>query len=46
MPAFDNAQKAADTFKEEAEAAVLGQKTPQQAMDDLVAKVKPHAAAK
>ena len=41
MPAFDNAQKAADTFKEEAEAAVLGQKTPQQAMDDLVAKVKP-----
>jgi len=41
MPAFDNAQKAADTFKEEAEAAVLGQKTPQQAMDDLVAKVRP-----
>ena len=41
MPAFDNSQKAADTFKEEAEAAVLGQKTPQQAMDDLVAKVKP-----
>lgn len=41
MPAFDNSQKAADTFKEEAEAAVLGQKTPQQAMDDLTAKVKP-----
>ena len=41
MPAFDNAQKAADIFKEEAEAAVLGQKTPQKAMDDLVAKVKP-----
>ena len=46
MPAFDNAQKAADTFKEEAEAAVLGQKTPQQAMDDLVAKVKPMLPAK
>jgi multiple sugar transport system substrate-binding protein len=41
MPAFDNAQKAADSFKDEAEAAVLGQKTPQQAMDDLVAKVRP-----
>lgn len=46
MPAFDNAQKAADTFKEEAEAAVLGQKSPQQAMDDLVAKVKPMLPAK
>ena len=41
LPPFDNAQKAADTFKEDAEAAVLGQKPPQQAMDDLVAKVKP-----
>lgn len=41
MPAFDNAQKAADTFKEEAEAAVLGMKTAQQAMDDLVVKVRP-----
>ena len=46
MPAFDNAQKAADTFKEEAEAAVLGQKSPQQAMDDLVAKVRPMLPAK
>jgi len=41
MPAFDNAQKAADSFKDAAEAAVLGQKSPQQAMDDLVAKVRP-----
>ena len=41
MPAFDNAQKAADFFKEEAEAAVLGMKPPQKAMDDLVARVKP-----
>jgi multiple sugar transport system substrate-binding protein len=46
MPAFDNAQKAADTFKEEAEAAVLGQKTAQQAMDDLVAKVRPMLPAR
>lgn len=35
MPAFDNAQRAADLFKEEAEAAVLGMKPPRQAMDDL-----------
>lgn len=41
MPAFDNAQRAADFFKEEAEAAVLGMKTPQKAMDDLAARVKP-----
>jgi multiple sugar transport system substrate-binding protein len=41
MPAFDNSQRAADFFKEEAEAAVLGMKTPQKAMDDLVARVKP-----
>jgi multiple sugar transport system substrate-binding protein len=41
MPAFDNAQKAADYFKEEAEAAVLGMKPPQKAMDDLVARVRP-----
>lgn len=41
MPAFDQSARAADFFKEEAEAAVLGMKTPQKAMDDLVARVKP-----
>jgi len=41
MPAFDESQKAADAFKEEAEAAVLGLKDPQKAMNDLVARVKP-----
>lgn len=41
MPAFDDAQKAADAFKEEAEAAVLGLKSPQKAMDDLVVRVRP-----
>jgi multiple sugar transport system substrate-binding protein len=41
MPAFDQAARAADFFKEEAEAAVLGMKTPQQAMDDLVRRVQP-----
>jgi multiple sugar transport system substrate-binding protein len=41
MPAFDNEQRAADIFKEEAEAAVLGMKTPQKAMDDVVARVTP-----
>lgn len=41
MPAFDNAQRAADFFKEEAEAAVLGMKTPQAAMDDLTRRVRP-----
>ncbi len=41
MPAFDQSARAADFFKEEAEAAVLGMKTPQKAMDDLTARVKP-----
>jgi len=41
MPAFDQAARAGDFFKEEAEAAVLGLKTPQKAMDDLVARVRP-----
>lgn len=41
LPAFDEAARAADYFKEEAEAALLGMKTPQQAMDDLVARVEP-----
>lgn len=40
LPAFDNAARAADFFKEEAEAAVLGMKSPQQAMDDLTARVQ------
>ena len=41
MPAFDDAQKAADLIKEEIEAAILGLKTPQKAMDDLAARLKP-----
>ena len=41
MPAFDQSQRAADFFKEEAEAAVLGMKTPEKAMADLTARVKP-----
>jgi multiple sugar transport system substrate-binding protein len=41
MPAFDQAARAADLFREEAEAAVLGMKTPQQAMEDLVRRVRP-----
>lgn len=41
LPAFDESARAADYFKEEAEAAILGMKTPQQAMDDLVARVEP-----
>lgn len=41
MPAFDNAQRAADMFKEECEAAVLGLKEPQRAMDDLARRVRP-----
>jgi multiple sugar transport system substrate-binding protein len=40
MPAFDQSQRAADFFKEEAEAAVLGMKTPQKAMDDLTQRVQ------
>lgn len=41
MPAFDEAARAADLFKEEAEAAVLGMKTPEAAMSDLVRRVTP-----
>ncbi|GGA61723.1 ABC transporter substrate-binding protein [Pelagibacterium lentulum] len=41
LPAFDEAARAADYFKEEAESVVLGLKEPQQAMDDLVARVRP-----
>jgi len=40
MPAFDEASRAADFFREEAESAVLGMKTPQRAMDDLTARVQ------
>jgi multiple sugar transport system substrate-binding protein len=41
MPAFDEAARAADLFKEEAEAAVLGMKTPEAAMASLVRRVTP-----
>ncbi len=41
MPAFDEAARAADLFKEEAEAAVLGLKTPEAAMASLNARVTP-----
>jgi multiple sugar transport system substrate-binding protein len=40
LPAFDEAPRAADFFREEAESAVLGMKTPQKAMDDLTARVR------
>lgn len=41
LPAFDEAARAADYFKEEAETVLLGIKSPEQAMDDLVARVEP-----
>lgn len=41
MPAFDEAARAADLFKEEAEAAVLGMKTPEAAMASLARRVAP-----
>jgi multiple sugar transport system substrate-binding protein len=41
LPSFDEAARATDYFKEEAESVILGMKTPQQAMDDLVARVEP-----
>ena len=41
MPAFDNVARVGAIFKEEAEAAVLGLKAPQQAMDDVASRVKP-----
>lgn len=41
LPAFDEATRAGDIFKEEAEAAVLGMKTPEDAMKSLVARVNP-----
>jgi multiple sugar transport system substrate-binding protein len=41
LPAFDEAPRAADIFKEEAEAAVLGMKTPEAAMAAVVQRVTP-----
>ena len=41
LPAFDEAARAGDIFKEEAEAAVLGMKTPEIAMASVVKRVKP-----
>ena len=41
LPAFDEAARAGDLFREEAEAAVLGLKTPEQAMGDLTRRVTP-----
>jgi multiple sugar transport system substrate-binding protein len=41
LPAFDEAPRAGDIFKEEAEAAVLGMKTPEAAMAAVVQRVKP-----
>ena len=41
LPAFDEAARAADLFREEAEAAVLGMKTPEEAMASLVKRVQP-----
>lgn len=41
LPAFDEATRAGDIFKEEAEAAVLGTKTPEAAMASVVQRVRP-----
>ncbi len=41
LPAFDDAARAGDVFKEEAEAAVLGMKSPEEAMRSVVARVTP-----
>jgi multiple sugar transport system substrate-binding protein len=41
LPAFDEAARAGDIFKEEAESAVLGMKTPEAAMKSVVERVKP-----
>jgi len=41
LPAFDEAARAGDIFKEEAEAAVLGMKTPEAAMAAVAQRVKP-----
>jgi multiple sugar transport system substrate-binding protein len=41
LPAFDEAARAGDIFKEEAEAAVLGMKAPEAAMASVVQRVAP-----
>jgi multiple sugar transport system substrate-binding protein len=41
LPAFDEAPRAGDIFREEAEAAVLGLKTPEAAMGAVVQRVTP-----
>ena len=41
LPAFDQSARAADIFVEEMQAAVLGTKEPQAAMDDVVRRVQP-----
>jgi multiple sugar transport system substrate-binding protein len=41
LPAFDEAARAGDMFREEAEAAVLGLKSPEEAMATLVRRVRP-----
>jgi multiple sugar transport system substrate-binding protein len=41
VPAFDGATQAGDILVEEVQAATLGQKTPQAAMEDVAKRVKP-----
>jgi multiple sugar transport system substrate-binding protein len=41
LPAFDQSARAADIFVEEMQAAVLGSKEPQAAMDEVVRRVQP-----
>lgn len=41
LPAFDEAARAGDIFKEEVEAAVLGMKTPEAALKAVADRVKP-----
>jgi multiple sugar transport system substrate-binding protein len=41
LPAFDEAARAGDIFKEEVEAAVLGMKTPEAALAAVAQRVKP-----
>ncbi len=41
LPAFDQSARAADIFVEEMQAAVLGTKEPQAAMDEVVRRVQP-----
>lgn len=40
IPAFENAARAGDALEEEAQAAVLGMKSPQKAMDDLAERTR------